>query len=275
MKHYYWTTLLLLTTLFSCTKEDVENPNKYLSTMLIYEHEYDFGKPVEDGELYEEWNYNKNGILTSKSTNYYNSLIGSRVNYKYKYTYDDNSFLIEENKYFLSSLDSRIFYTNDTKGNVIRKEIYDDEGDIDEIWEYEYYADNRVKREIERIPVFGNDFGYIHEYTYSGNNITKVSYNLDDKELFGTFYWEYDEQGNMLRETWINGETEKSTVQFEGTYEYNSNGQLIKSTTHGMLDWELTYKEYVYDEDGNITTIKLSNSYNTKRSELRYTYIWK
>lgn len=101
-----------------------------------------------------------------------------------------------------------------------------------------------------------------------------MSYSLDDKELFGTFFWEYDEQGNMLRETWTNGETGKSTVQFEGVYEYNTDGQLIKSTTHGMFERELTYKEYSYDEEGRITTVRLSNSYSTRKSELRYSYIW-
>ena len=277
MKKFYCLSFatLLLIVFVSCTKEtDQESHEKYLAAITIYEHEYDFGKPTENGELYEEWRYNKNACLTSKTTNYYNSLVDGRINCKYEYIYDRDSYLIEENKYFMSSLDGRTFYTNDTEGKVIKKEVYDEDGDISEVWEYEYYADNRIKKEIEREPIFGNDFGYIHEYSYSGNNVTKVSYNLDDKELFGTFFWEYDVHGNMLRETWTNGETGKSTVQFEGTYEYDADGQLIKSTTHGMLEYNLSFKEYSYDEDGNITMVILSNSYNTKKSELRYKYIW-
>ena len=278
MKKYYYLSIvaLFLIVFVSCTKDtDLENHEKYLAAITIYEHEYDFGKPTEKGELYEEWRYNQNGCLTSKTTNYYNSLVDGRLNYRYEYTYDSNSHLIEENKYFLGLLDGRTFYSNDSEGKVLKKEIYDEDGDISEIWEYEYYADNRVKKEIEREPIFGDDFGYIHEYSYSGNNVTKVSYSLDDKELFGTFFWEYDEQGNMLRETWTNGETGKSTVQFEGVYEYNTDGRLIKSTTHGMFERELTYKEYSYDEEGHITIVRLSNSYSTRKSELRYNYIWK
>ena len=118
MKKFYCLSFatLLLIIFVSCTKEtDQESHEKYLAAITIYEHEYDFGKPTENGELYEEWRYNKNGCLTSKTTNYYNSLVDGRINCKYEYIYDSDSYLIEENKYFMSSRIMRHIKSNSWK----------------------------------------------------------------------------------------------------------------------------------------------------------------
>ena len=104
----------------------------------------------------------------------------------------------------------------------------------------------------------------------------EVTNRLDNGELFGTFIWEYDSHKNLLTETWINGETGKSTVQEDYSYEYNSKGQLTKRTSKGYyFKDELSYRDYYYNEDGTIERIHLSYSFKDDKSDLIYTYTWK
>ena len=67
--------------------------------------------------------------------------------------------------------------------SVSKMIVYDDDGDLYETWTYEY--DNMkklVKSTVVENWLSGN-FGYINDYTYSGNNVTKTSYNLEDGPL--------------------------------------------------------------------------------------------
>lgn len=274
MKKLFLAALMLpIITLTACSSDDDENNHqqdageKYLSEISIKEHEYNFGEPSEYGEDYEDYIFDKRGNLIKKSTNYYNATVG-RIPNDYEYVYDENN-RMTESSYYMITLQERCFYEYNDIDSVSKMTVYDGDGDLDETWTYEYGTDRRLTKSI----CVNSFWTETNNYTYSGNTVTCVTYH--DGELFGTMIDEYDTYGNLLTNTWINGDTGKETLQKSNTYEYDTNGRLKKASLTNVLYGTTKYKEYTYNEDGTINKIHVTNSYNNKESDLIYEYIYK
>ena len=277
MKKIFFLLSIAMTLLFtSCSKDDDdESKDSYLHEIMVREHKYKFGSADSFGEMYENYFYDCNGNLLRKKTNYYIPVVQGMISHEYTYKYDTNNRLIEKNDYTLTLLDHKYIYSYNSIDSVSKMIVYDDDGDLYETWTYEY--DNMkklVKSTVVENWLSGN-FGYINDYTYSGNNVTKTSYNLEDGTLFGITLDEYDSHGNLTSNTWTNGETGKSTKQQGITYEYLSNGKISKTTSWSMFPNDLTYKNYTYNADGTLQKIHISYSYKTEESDLIYEYIYK
>lgn len=273
--------LPLLAALFvfsGCSDDDepVENnADKVLSEIVVNEHEKKFGEISEYGELYEQYIYNPNGTLQEKTTNYYLAVWGDRVERNYRYEYDDKNRVVEMNEYELTLFKEKRKYEYNSIDSVSRMLVYDDDGDLNEEWTYEYDSQRRLIKTVEKDVWLNNDFGYISEYSYDGNNVYIKRTNIDDGSLFGNSIFEYDSHDNLLQETYINGDTGKESIEQKYEYKYDSLGRIQRKSqkTYALDDW--TYYDYYYNEDGTINKISVSYSYKDDESELRYNYYYK
>ena len=265
-----------------CSSDDDDNGNsgdsgkKYLAEVTVKEHSWKFGERTTYGEDYEKYKYDAKGNLIEKETNYYSSLLSGRNNYKYVYTYDDKNRLVEMNEYRFYSLNYKYKYQYNEFDSVSVMLIYNKDGELYTEYTYEYDGSKRLSKLTERDALSSSGYGYVRKYSYSGNSVTEVTTMLKDGSPFGTKVWEYDSHHNLLKETWTNDETGKSTIQKDNSYEYNSKGQLTKRTSKGYyFKDELSYRDYYYNEDGTIERIHLSYSFKDDKSDLIYTYTWK
>lgn len=267
--------LVVFTSFIACSDDDEKNnENKYLYEIIVKEHQYKFGVVDSYGEAYENFIYDSNGNLLNKKTNYYVSAFNGRVSHEYSYMYDDANHLTQSSEYELSLLKYKYIYSYNSIDSISKMKVYNKDGELYETWTYEYDNTKRLIKATYKDEL-SNNFGYIHNYTYSGYNITDTTYNLKDGSLFGITLDEYDSHGNLTSNTWINGNTGKRTQQKGIIYEYDLNGKITKETSWGMLSDNLTYKDYTYNEDGSIQKIHLSYSYNKDESDLIYEYIYK
>lgn len=274
--------LPILVALFfvGCSSDsDVEpggnNGNRILSEIVINEHEKKFGEISEYGELYEQYIYNIDGTLQEKTTNYYNALLDGRIDRNYKYEYDDKKRVVEMNEYKFTLLDKKRKYEYNSIDSVSRMLVYDDDGDLDEEWTYEYDSQKRLIKTVEKDIWVSNDFGYISEYRYEGNNVYIEKTMLDDGSLFGNYVFEYDTHGNLLQETYISGDTGRESIEQKYEYKYDSSGRIQRKSQKSYVLDDWTYYDYFYNEDGTINKISVSYSYKDDESELRYNYIYK
>lgn len=257
----------------SCSSDDDGvnvSENKSLSKVIVKEHLKKFGEISSSGVLCEEQEYDKQGRLRYKMTNYILRSDIGRAYFTYRFKYDEAGRLIEKVESELSHYIYKYTYNDiDSVASMIKYD-YKDGRKIEET-KYVYGADRKLKT-MTVVNVW--DFGYIHSYSYSGRTVTDVTTMNKDGSPFGTMVHEYDEHNNLLKETWTNDETGKSTVQKLNSYEYNSLGKMVKSTTSLMFLDQKTYKSYIYNEDGTIKTIRISYSWKDDESELRYEYIY-
>lgn len=261
----------------ACSSDDdnLDDGTKYLSEIVIKEHKKKFGEISEYGELYEQYKYNQDGTIAEKSTNYYVNTVSSRINHTYKYTYDSQKRLIERNDYELTLFEKRYKYEYNSIDSVSRMMVYDDDGDLDEDWTFEYDNQRRLIKTIEKDIWLSNDFGYISEYTYENNKVYVVKHSTKDGSLFGRFIYEYDSKDNLLQETFISGDTGKESIEQKYEYKYDSLGRIQRKSKKAYLFDGWTYYDYLYNDDSTINKISISYSYKDDESELRYNYVWK
>ena len=247
--------LPLLAALFvfsGCSDDDepVENnADKVLSEIVVNEHEKKFGEISEYGELYEQYIYNPNGTLQEKTTNYYLAVWGDRVERNYRYEYDDKNRVVEMNEYELTLFKKKRKYEYNNIDSVSRMLVYDDDGDLNEEWTYEYDSQKRLIKTVEKDAW---DFGYISEYRYEGNNVYIEKTMLDDGSLFGNYVFEYDTHGNLLQETYISGDTGRESIEQKYEYKYDSSGRIQRKSQKSYVLDDWTYYDYFYNEDGTI-----------------------
>lgn len=274
--------LPMLVALFfvGCSSDDDGEPggnngNKILSEIVINEHKKKFGEISEYGELYEQYIYNQDGTLQEKTTNYYLAVWGDRVERNYRYKYDDKKRVIEKNEYELTLFKEKRKYEYNSIDSVSRMLVYDDDGDLNEEWTYEYDDQRRLARTIEKEPWVSSTYGYISEYRYEGNNVYIEKTTLDDGSLFGNYVFEYDTHGNLLQETYISEDSGKESIEQKYEYKYDSLGRIQRKSQKSYVLDDWTYYDYFYNEDGTINKISVSYSYKDDESELRYNYIYK
>lgn len=267
--------MMLFTACSSDDDENLDDGTKYLSEIIIKEHGKKFGEISKYGELYEQYKYNQDGTIAEKTTNYYVNAVSSRIDHTYKYTYDSQKRLIERNDYELTLFKKKYKYEYNSIDSVSRMMVYDDDGDLDEEWTFEYDNQRRLIKTIEKDVWLSKDFGYISEYTYEANNIHVVKHSMKDGSLFGRYVYEYDSKNNLLQETYTNGDTGKKSIEKKYEYKYDSSGRILRKSKKEYLFDNWTYYDYNYNEDGTINKISISYSYKDDESELRYDYVWK
>lgn len=262
----------------ACSKENEESNNDkigYLSEVVVKEHKKKFGEISEYGELYEQYKYNQDKTIAEFTTNYYVDIVSSRIEHTYQYIYDNKKRLIERNDYELTLFKERRKYEYNSIDSISRMLVYNDDGDLYEDWTFEYDNQRRLIKTVENDVWLSSNFGYISEYRYEGNNVYIEKTNIGDGSLFGNFIFKYDSHGNLLQETYINGDTGKESIEQKYEYKYDSLGRIQRKSKKELYSDSWIYYDYFYNEDGTINKISVSYSYKDDEFELRYNYIWK
>lgn len=125
--------------------------------------------------------------------------------------------------------------------------VYDEDGDLNEDWTFEYDNQRRLIKTIEKDIWLSNDFGYISEYTYENNKVYVVKHSIKDGTLFGRYIYEYDSKGNLLQETYISGDTDKESIEQKFEYKYDSLGRIQRKS-----------KKHIYLITGHIMIIYIT-----------------
>lgn len=197
------------------------------------EHKYDKdGKLLSNtdcGLLYEEYIYDSNGYCI-------------RIDSKWKY---------ENTVYFYNIL------TNDSYGNILRDEEYDDNGKLSRVTVYEYDSNGNNTSSVH----YDSDGNMTSKFTdtYNGSLRTEGCAYDDRNRLVSRTEYEYDGYGNITKSTHYD---EDGSVSHTTTYENEyKNGVLVKTTSKDSRDIDpdnenLTY----YVKDGQFV-IFLFGSY--------------
>lgn len=264
----------------ACSSDDDDNGSpdtggkKYLAEISINEYEWKFGERSSYGPLYELYQYNEKGLLTHSESHHYSSLIGGRFDDSMDYTYDEKGRLIEKNDYDFGLLQYKYKYEYNSFDSVSVMYEYDKKGSLCETHKYEYDNNRRPSVVTRRVNYISNNYGYVDTYEYNGNTVTITTTRLKDGSLFGKYVNEYDSHNNMVKSSWTDGETGKtSTSEFK--YEYDSKGRISKKTSPYSSGLYEKYEEYSYNEDGTIHIKHVSYSDNNDQSDLEYTYTYK
>ncbi len=157
----------------------------------------------------------------------------------------------------------------DGNGNVITDTTYNDAGEKTEIINYEYDVNGNIVKTTKlkdgitssisdeydskgnkTKTVYYNNKGEItgfNSLTYNSNNqkLSDFWYDADGKEGDG-YRYEYDKNGNMIRQTYFSSYLVTSTE-----YEYDGNGNLVKETRKRKLEQnpeETYWIVYKYEE---------------------------
>ncbi len=193
--------------------------------------------------------------------------VGFYREYKNTYEYDDNGNIVKKVEYTKSG----IFY--------VREAQYDTK--------YTYNKNGDILQELVRIEEFSTNItdghhiyeeGYNYIYNENQQLIKKEIINPSDSEdVFCGYEYEYDEQGNRVKEYKYFADGIKE-LEFENIYD--SQNQLIKKqyiANFGNSSWLDNETEYTYDDNQKLVYSKTNryahyedeeNSY----SEIKYYY---
>lgn len=113
-----------------------------------------------------------------------------------------------------------------------------------------------------------NQNNFTKKYTYNKTRISSLSNTVLDMNL-GTNHYTYDALGRINSDTYS---SKKTTSKYK-TYKYDEYGQLVRENNEGL---DKTFV-YVYDDIGNITSVKeyaytLSDTPSGAYTEKTYTY---
>ena len=185
----------------------------------------------EDDCCYKETSYNSDGSLYER--------------YEYK-----NNIIIKTDGYYTGKLTSTE-YDGTKMENIIKISQYNENQELtcDFIYDYQFNDDFTeavvnnstvyYNSDIEGVPITD-----IHKYEYDekGRIIHKYYYSIDDSDAtYGERYYEYDDNGNMTKETF--GDL------YIYTYEYDDNDNLIHRYCTSQTDETKHDYDYYYDYD--------------------------
>lgn len=203
-----------------------------------------------DGSVmsYTEYTYDKNNnILTQVTFNKDFSLTIPTI--KYEYTYDQNNNCIVELEYSYGELEWKTEYTYDKKGNEVKAEYYegngescgweeytyDDKGNM--ILKLEYDADGKLESKTES--------------TYDKNNNLLKSVEQDGSGAFvGTTEYAYDSESNKLLWAYYDGNNNVMEMQ-----KFDKYGRLIYDMAGYTAAGKLIAEEYTFDNKGNLILV--------------------
>lgn len=172
-------------------------------------------------------------------------------------------------------------YDEDGSRRRIRKTEYDSDGRPTKITEtryatngqssghtskYEYHNDGT------RTCIMTNKEGYYtrEETKFDENGYeAEIYYYYEDGSLSSYRIYEYDEYGNVTKDTSYNADGTVS-MYYAYTYEYDKDGNITKRTTDH--DNSISYTVYEYDESGNLIKTASSDKDGSMSDTKEYEY---
>ena len=188
----------------------------------------------------------------------------------FKYAYDQSGNLIETVRLVSGIADQKTVYTYDQKGQMIKQEVFDAQGELISLYSWEYDDAGRLvfehngKYDCENTYTYGQDGSYVvqkkslfdqsvikTEVTLSkdaaGNVIAENQY--ESGVLVKEIVYEYDSEGRLIKqeERFADGVVERNV------YEYVGNKKITRQYRGGLLIFELIehynqYGEVVFSE---------------------------
>lgn len=233
-----------------------------------------FGCSEKSLDLYTEYIYlPETEILTHRNSG------GFHREYKYTYKYDSYGNIIKEEQYTKGLFFSRDYcidktYTYDKNANItkelIREEqfrtnITDSHSVSEEGYNYFYNEESQlIKKDYIYISTVKNDFcGYKYEYDEQGNCIKEIKYYSGGTEEINSEQI-YDLKGKLSKKSCISHLKELNLhyISEETEYNYDENGNLTYSKTiFNEPSGEMShYKECKYHYDKQARLVKEESS---------------
>lgn len=159
-------------------------------------------------------------------------------------------------------LQEKIVYEFDKTGNLIKVEYADSDG-ASNTSEY-YYSNGQINKIISYVKYSGTSTTLV---TFDPNTIT---YRTD-----GKLATVFNGSGKKILERKKFTTSEKD-YWARNTYEYNSDGKIMKDTYDNgdKYSYYSTYRLYFYDKTGNISKKEDYESSGTKKDTTDYTYTY-
>ena len=230
---------------------------------------------------YESVHYYENGESSSNEEYRYDSA-GNNIEYKYiSCDNDGNTIEFVHTIWEYDSAGNEIGYvTYDENGNIERRKECEYDANGNQTKEIYYDKDDKIQRKTEKeydaagnvinSERYGSDVNYCRNrdtYTYDeyGKQIIHVAYR--DGKITEKCKYEYDENGNIIK-TVIYKNTVAIDYWFE--YEYDENGRLIKFVRYESDGTAGLWDEYEYDENDNVIWHKYNNDKEYHVQERKY-----
>lgn len=213
---------------------------KLLSRVLFYDPE---AEGPEAEEIYLEYEYDAVGNQVLE-INYVHHM-------RTEYEYDLSGRLLGSTIYYKDQPHIRYEYEYNAAGDLSKVSAYGGDGSAGLYTEYEYDSSGKLRKET----CFNAETSVINSISYGYDEDGRLVEEIYFGEYFDVKEYEYDSAGNLLREQWkCEGVTDEYRV-----YEYDGAGNQTKMISHhishnigGDVDVLLNYREYEYDEWGNL-----------------------
>lgn len=213
----------------------------------------------ENGEIIKSTSYTKDGNTASTEEWIRES--------------DSSGKTITKSNFKNGSLVEKLFTKYDTDNNVIENSTFDSEGSIKESEKFEYDTDGKKKSRTlyKNYGYFGETtIEYTYEYNTNGLLAKETSqeknYNYQREESITNSVeeYEYDSQGNLIK-TIKNGR-----FGDEYKYEYDKNNNILKTWRKITQDGDFNLiAEYEYSMEG---ILQQKITYNSDGLSVTYTY---
>jgi hypothetical protein len=214
------------------------------------------------------YNYDVNGRLTGEET--YNEF--GYLEEKLSYERDENGRVVKQFIHYLDETRDTIFYEYNGDGNLTRKILKDEDGEIEREEKIEYSGEfivgeevieegETVKKTIFKLDEKGRvieaelmneeeEYTLVNEYDEKGNRTKTLKYSPENK-LLAKQQFRYDDRDRVIEITEEDPYKKNRTI-----IEYDEKGNATTQkelNRNGVLNHEL---ERDYDEDGNITEVR-------------------
>lgn len=211
--------------------------------------------------LVSESEYDNNGNLILAKT--YGST--GDINEHYKYIYNEKNQMVHEINFFddIEIVEER-FCTYDDSGKIAEEKIAYQEGGENIINYFYDELGNLVKR--QQCDVDGN-IEELELFEFEGGKLKKnILFNDENKEV-SRHEFSYDENGNLLRNSFYSAEANENFVMENF---YNEKGIREKSLRYNSKEQLVEKVIYTIDENENISEIIEENTKSFKKT--RFTY---
>lgn len=160
---------------------------------------------------------------------------------KYEYVYDDSNTIVNVTMHKDDEFSYELRYTYDEKGNVLEQGYYDEKGEYNGGYEYTY--DEKGNMIKEKYNSESSNFEVIRTYDDKGNLIEQKTFAKGHKDASLWYKYEYDSNGNKIKSSSLESD---GSINGYDIYKYDEKGREIECTSYynGKLDYRRV-KEYV------------------------------
>ena len=206
-----------------------------------------------------EYAYDENGDKVSETVTYPDKPDETLYReYTTQYQEDGSKIVTESQTMLMKTGEAVSLYTYEyeysPEGLLLRKTGFEN-GNLDGEILYEYDADgNLIRQSGKNAPSIGRDLTKEFEYDENGN-LTKQTDLDDNGEVEGWSTFEYDENGKeIMKHVFTSTGDEPRTYELcQWKYEYDGEGRVMEEWKEGTeLGGKYEHYEYEYDEYGNM-----------------------